>query len=58
VLLDIHRAQDGGLDLTDIAERAGDVVITRIAAVHVVVWTLSVCLNFATFFPFFSTLRQ
>src|SRR5439155_19745790 len=29
VLLDIHRAQDGGLDLTDIAERAGEVVITE-----------------------------
>ncbi len=29
VLLDIHRAQDGGLDLTDIAERARDVVIAE-----------------------------
>ena len=29
VLLDIHRAQNSGLDLTDIAERAGDVVITE-----------------------------
>jgi hypothetical protein len=29
VLLDIHRAQDGGLDLTDIAESARDVVIAK-----------------------------
>jgi hypothetical protein len=29
VLLDIHRAQDGGLDLTDVTERAGDVVIAK-----------------------------
>ena len=29
VLLDIHRAQDGWLDLTDIAERAGEVVIAK-----------------------------
>ena len=29
VLLDIHRAQDGGLDLADIAERSGDVVVAE-----------------------------